>query len=510
MLLQDSIALVELYNGTNGNNWNINYNWLQEDSPVHLWFGVEIENYRVVQINLSYNNLAGDIPPEVGNLDSLSKLNIGSNFINSIPSSIGSLVTLDTLLLDNCPIALLPTEIGNLVDLKLLDISHTEITIIPDEIGELLCLEYLIAWDGVLESIPETIGNLTSLKEIYMPLNNISNLPSSIGNCINLSKLTLNANEIPNVPVEIGNLVNLEYLILGANNISSLPDEIYSLTNLEYLNFAANDLDTISPFIGNLTNLKNFQFFSNHFTFIPGEIGYCNSLDYINGYGNDIDSLPLTLLNLPYLETLYLAHNSLTFDDIEPLVSINGFEYWDQDSIGVNIDTLVFVDSTYYMEVITGGEFNNYRWEKNSVFIEGATNYYLELSNISLADSGIYNCEITNDIAPGLTLQSRLINLHVKVYTEVEEFTNLNPISFNVFPNPAKDKIILNIDNDFIRNKLDVFLFNQHGEMIREFIIERKNPIEINLLDLNKGIYFLQLKNIENGVCSEIGKVIKL
>jgi Leucine-rich repeat (LRR) protein len=323
--------------------------------------------------------------------------------------------------------------------------------------------------------------------------------------------LQINANEISEVPVEIGNLVNIEYLILGGNSIDALPDEIFSLTSLRYLNFAANGLDTIPSLIGNLPNLENFQFFSNNFTYIPEEIGNCIHLDYINGYGNDIDSLPLSLLNLPDVETLFLAYNSLTFDDIEPLVSIPGFEYWLQDSIGISIDTTVFIDSAFYMEIQTGGEFNNYQWKKNNVIIEGATNYYLELSDITLADSGKYNCEITNDVATGLTLQSRLIDLHVNVYTNIEELNNdLKTKSIKVFPNPTNDFISIEINRDSDSNELEVYLFNQLGELHRKYEVERSKLTKINISNLNTGVYFIQVKDAKNGYFSTREKIIKI
>ncbi|OQX82436.1 MAG: hypothetical protein B6D64_00145 [Bacteroidetes bacterium 4484_276] len=442
VFVQDSIALVALYDSTNGDNWYNNLNWLDENLPVGNWYGIEIENYSVVQINLSSNNLVGNIPSEIGNLNSLS----------------------------------------------ILDVSYNSIL-----------------------SIPVSIGNLFSLEEIDLSLNDVSFLPSSIGNCSNLKRLQLNVNNLQEIPAEIGDLTNLERLILGGNNINVLPDEIFDLTSLRYLNFAANGMDTIPSLIGNLVNLENFQFFNNHFTFIPAELGNCISLEYINGYGNDIDSLPLTLLNLPYIETLFLAYNSLTFDDIEPLVSIPGFEYWLQDSIGVSIDTTVFIDTTFYMEIHTGGEFNNYQWKKDNVIIEGATNNYLELSNITLADSGKYNCEITNDVAAGLTLHSRLINLHVEVYTQIDKsIYNPNSISLNVFPNPAFDRISLKIDNGFPLNEYEILLFNQYGKMIKKFSLETLNRSGLNISNLNRGVYYIQVKDSGNRCLSKAEKLIKL
>ncbi len=47
--VQDSLALVDLYNSTNGPNWNNHTNWLTKN-PVSTWYGVTIKNKRVTQI----------------------------------------------------------------------------------------------------------------------------------------------------------------------------------------------------------------------------------------------------------------------------------------------------------------------------------------------------------------------------------------------------------------------------------------------------------------------------
>ena len=51
VIVQDSIALVALYNRTNGDNWNNNSNWLDENLPVGDWCGITVEDYRVIKIN---------------------------------------------------------------------------------------------------------------------------------------------------------------------------------------------------------------------------------------------------------------------------------------------------------------------------------------------------------------------------------------------------------------------------------------------------------------------------
>ena len=58
--IQDSLALVDLYNSTDGPNWTRNDRWLSE-YPVSTWYGVTVYNYRVYWLDLHKNKLKGQI-----------------------------------------------------------------------------------------------------------------------------------------------------------------------------------------------------------------------------------------------------------------------------------------------------------------------------------------------------------------------------------------------------------------------------------------------------------------
>src|SRR4051812_34772405 len=66
---QDSLALVDFYNSTNGPQWNHNDNWLK--GAVTSWYGVTVTGTRVTAINIGSNNLNGKIPASIGNLSNL-------------------------------------------------------------------------------------------------------------------------------------------------------------------------------------------------------------------------------------------------------------------------------------------------------------------------------------------------------------------------------------------------------------------------------------------------------
>ena len=60
---QDSLALVDLYNSTNGPQWTKHGNWLTT-KPVSTWYGITVSADRVTEADLIANNLTGKIPAQ--------------------------------------------------------------------------------------------------------------------------------------------------------------------------------------------------------------------------------------------------------------------------------------------------------------------------------------------------------------------------------------------------------------------------------------------------------------
>jgi Leucine-rich repeat (LRR) protein len=84
---QDSLALVDLYNSTNGPGWLARTNWLSP-APISTWYGVVTSGEFVVNILLAGNRMVGSLPSSLGNLSKLQVLQLSSNqLIGSIPAS---------------------------------------------------------------------------------------------------------------------------------------------------------------------------------------------------------------------------------------------------------------------------------------------------------------------------------------------------------------------------------------------------------------------------------------
>ena len=72
-------ALVAIYNATGGPNWTRNDGWLS-DAPLSQWYGVTAtDDCTVTMLHLSYNELRGELPPEIGGLPHLAVLGLTSN-----------------------------------------------------------------------------------------------------------------------------------------------------------------------------------------------------------------------------------------------------------------------------------------------------------------------------------------------------------------------------------------------------------------------------------------------
>ncbi|MGB4971237.1 MAG: T9SS type A sorting domain-containing protein, partial [Cyclobacteriaceae bacterium] len=91
----DSLALVAFYNATNGAGWTNKTNWLT--GPVATWFGVTQTGASITSINLPANQVSGDVPFEIIDLNALQSINLSDNEISSLPpvSQIVAISSLD-------------------------------------------------------------------------------------------------------------------------------------------------------------------------------------------------------------------------------------------------------------------------------------------------------------------------------------------------------------------------------------------------------------------------------
>ena len=137
---------------------NIQLNW---DRNLHLrdWECIEIDEsleskYKVTEIDLSFLQLTGEIPKEIGKLINLEYLSL---CLNKLTGEI-------------------PEEIGKLINLEWLSLGLNKLTgEIPKEIGKLINLQYLSLHSNQLfGEIPKEIGKLINLQELHLYNNQLT------------------------------------------------------------------------------------------------------------------------------------------------------------------------------------------------------------------------------------------------------------------------------------------------------------------------------------------------
>ncbi len=311
----DSLALVDLYNSTNGPNWNNHTNWLT--GPVKTWYGITVKRGRVTEIKLPVNNLSGSLPASMGNLTKLNYLFISLSDLSGggIPSSFGQMSDMESMTLLKCSIpGTIPPELGNLNKLKTLSLEGNQLTgTLPLSFGNLTNLQQIyFASNQISGPIPDTFGNLKKLVTLSGSYNNITALPSTLGNMTELTSIYLNLNKITAIPPGIGNLKKLNKVWLRDNLINSIPDDISACDDLYYLDLGKNKIATLPVSFGNFLILKVLNLEHNKLTRIPKTLGNITTLGTLWLNNNLLTQLPAELGQLTNLSTFNIRYNQLT------------------------------------------------------------------------------------------------------------------------------------------------------------------------------------------------------
>jgi len=343
----DSLALVALYNTTNGMDWDSIWTL---DEPMSTWYGISLNEYGcVTQIDLRNNGLNGIIPPEIGNLANLQRLYLQENQLTgAIPPEIGNLLNLNQLwLFDNQLTGTIPSGIGNLGSLTHLGVGRNQLTgSIPPELGDLpnlihlgvrnndltgcfdlslanLCNQLITqnistgngfdeTWESfcnggmgfctptncrqndslILVTLYEiTDGeNWTNTWDLYTPMTAWHGITLDANACVRIVDLR-NNNLVGNIPFALVDLSSLERLYLNNNALTgSIPTELSSVYSLQHLWLFGNQLTgNIPPELGNLPNLTHLGIGNNQFTGnLPAEFGYLDKLIYLSIKNNQL------------------------------------------------------------------------------------------------------------------------------------------------------------------------------------------------------------------------------
>lgn len=176
-------ALMDIYERMGGAQWLNNYFWGSERA-LNYWHGVKIEHGVVTELDLSMNNLKGELPQSISKLKHLKKLCLAGNkdgITGSLPESLGELTDLEVLELNYCSLSgEIPASLGKLKHLHVLSLSDNELSgELPEELGNLDLWDISLNDNNLTGGIPESFANLSKCTTLLLSYNRMNGRASS-------------------------------------------------------------------------------------------------------------------------------------------------------------------------------------------------------------------------------------------------------------------------------------------------------------------------------------------
>jgi Leucine-rich repeat (LRR) protein len=493
----DSLALVDLYNGTNGSGWTTKTNWLT--GPVNTWYGVTMNGGKIRKLNLQNNNLVGPLPISLTSLDNLLTLNLRSNKLTgTVPNWNVASSLLDVDLSQNLFAGAAQTLPSQTEKLDLSDNQLTDVATLPPfivgadlsnnkltQLGNLPPaypnLDTLLVQNNKLtfEDLEPNISipaftyspqDSVDIKEsVLKQLNDTQTFTAAIGGTANVYQWRKNGTAIAGAITAALTLPNIAFIddavyrydatntivpgltLKGRDKtlrVSSLKRDSIALRSMytstdgpnwtNKTNWLTTPLGTGSWFGVTIANNRVAQ------VNLPGNnlkgpitsiVADIQNLVSLNLSNNKITALP-DLTSYPAISTLNVSGNKLDFASLEKNASILGINYVNQADLGIPLDTLVQVGSPITFKLLTGGTSNSYQWKRNGVTVAGAVDSVYKVAALGRSNMGDYILEVTNTKVPGLALKSTL--QRAKAVANISGQLQINPTT-----PVAKGKMIL-------------------------------------------------------------------
>ena len=236
---------------------------------------------------LFYNNqIAGTIPPDIGNLDKLTWIDMEDNqIVGTTPESFYTNLELEEVILKNNALSgTISASIGDLTKLSTFWASFNELS----------------------GSIPTTFGFLANLEELELQNNKLSGpVPNEFANMRSIEFISAEQNELSGtIPAGLfgGALVGLRILYLNNNELTGpIPENYGQSIRLKDLWLNDNQLTGTLPIIAE----GEFLFLGEYFCELLAKLSL-SCLNLLTNYAFE------SFLHLHFVEELLLNSNDLT------------------------------------------------------------------------------------------------------------------------------------------------------------------------------------------------------
>lgn len=323
----DYAALRMFYLLTDGDNWFDNTGWPDEQTfiqnpelpageDMNTWLGVTLSaDGCVTVLDLFLNNITGNLPAQITDLDSLEILRLPTNnFTGEIPRDIGNLINLQKInLRSNDLSGTIPESIGSLSNLTLLDLYENDLTgFIPKELAGCTNLSTFILEDNDLSGCFET-----ELSSLCSQITNPASWISDGNNFVNSwDDFCQNGDGVCTCLDRDYYALRTMYLEMDGNNWNNTTNWPDSLSFEQNENLPL--WEDVSTYHGIITDTdgcvtKIQKLYGGLNGELPGEIKYLEKLEELWLQNNSISGvIPEEMGEIPLLKRVYLSHNNIS------------------------------------------------------------------------------------------------------------------------------------------------------------------------------------------------------
>lgn len=437
----DSLALIQLFQNTNGENWVNNTGWGFGELLVKDWFGITVERDRVVGINLASNDLIGGIGSELTPLDALLTLDLSDNEIIGLPD-LTSLTNLTSANVTNNKLEFASLEPN---------VGINNINFNPQkEVLELV--DALFELDNAIQIGREIRGTEGTVTYTWFK-----------------DDVVLDGETNPILTIEnVGFDDEGEYSVEATSSIvaglvlrstkfvvkvSSLERDIAALTNIYNATGGpeglwVNDANWLSA---DVTTWFGVTVTNNRVTGLalpnnglqnqmPVDLKDLGSVTTIDLSGNELRGLPDMRSLSTSLTSLNVVSNRLGYKSIELNLSVPGFQFDPQRRYGVTTESRLQIGESFELRIDITGDNNRYQWFRKprrtpedvpGTPIPGATRNRYVVDNIDFDNMGIFYVEVTSPLVtqqfPDFKIRNR--NQQVLAVTDMFGTTFIDPVA---------------------------------------------------------------------------------
>ena len=187
----------------------------------------------------------------------------------------------------------------------------------------------------------------------------------------------------------------------------------------------------------------------------------------------------------------------MKFEDLLSSLDVPQFTYSPQQVLSDDQSITLEEGQNFSISAITNSPDNTYTWIKDGVTLSNETLQTFNISETALDDTGAYHAEIDNSVVTGLVLSTGTTNLTVSEVLGLIDMGLLEPI--NVYPNPAKNRIIISPDKS-LSPQAELKFYKLDGKLIEVKSLKYSldiSKIEIDISSFSKGIYLMILKDAD-------------